>query len=213
MPTSDPELTETIQRKFKWQPHYTKVLVMVQQGRANAFIAQSLNMSTRNIEKIRARPEFVERMDDVQTRIEGRTVEKLAEENVRDKTRKIIDEGSYAAVKRMKAILMRRPPYNKMSVAERRLLVDTAKDFLDRANFKGIDVTEIRERTYSDEELLSMEHSMQRILDKMERLEEPSRRFLLTRPEKTDEVEPSVGGTDTDENPQRIQTRPETSPT
>ena len=156
-----------------WTGKHTKVLIMTHRGAKDAEIAQDLGISIRTISRMRAKDDFIKKLGALETQIIASTI-KPEKEMVDHLTRarELLKKNAWRAAKVVIATSKRGRPGD-------RLKYEAAKDILDRAGLKPKEELEIRERTYSPEELSSMKITLSEIESTTLRLSNTGSRFVL----------------------------------
>ena len=176
--------------KYKWTPKATKILLMTQRGAKIKAIAAELGVSTKNVCEIQRKPEFQDKLLRINERATEKLIERAADETIEDKIHTKMQQAALKAVDKIIATMNNRPKrksenHREKKTAEKRLEYEAAKDILDRAGYKAIDIVETRERVYTPEETEAMKSTLIQMEEIAGRLTKQDSSFLLDKKSKS----------------------------
>lgn len=131
-----------------WTNQLTKILLKTQAGLTVEAIARELHCNETTVVNARKRPDFGQRLDSLNNRLVARTIEKRATSlvSLTQEARDILTKAAPEAANKMVVL-------SKTGTKEDKVQFDAAKDILDRAGLKPVEVIEARERIYSPAEI------------------------------------------------------------
>lgn len=155
--------------KFRWEQKHTQILVLVKQGKSTEEIAKIMGTYPKYIQRLKCRPEFIEKEQQVDNKTTGKVAEFLTEEITKNTLLKQsafteLEKAAPKAAKIIVQVMSRAPTGDKTILAERRLQFEAAQDILSRVISKPKEVIETISRDYSPQEIESARQTMGEIL-------------------------------------------------
>ncbi len=165
-----------------WKPVYTKILALTHRGHKLEYISQHVQMAITGIHRIQRRPDFIDRLDRMCVAVakdEARR-DSIPKPNAMERARAKINAAAFeAATTMVKLIKKPRKGQAIIPVQEKRILLEAAKDILDRAGLKPVEVIETRERVYTPEEVKSALNTIRELEHVVKRLDNTGNNFVL----------------------------------
>lgn len=174
--------------KDTWKPIHSKILLLTQRNLTDKEIAKQVKISFETVGCIRQSPYFRQRAALVGRKIALKLEEKGIEALITDKARAKIQQASLRAAMKVLKIM-------KKGLPVERIQLDAAKDVLDRAGLKPVDIVETRQRAYTPEEIASTKETLLEVETITQRLTNQTSRHIVKLP----------GGPVTDESSENVQ--------
>ncbi len=165
--------TRTAANHYKiWKPAYNKILIMTQGDQPLEKIAEAVKMQSNTIKKIRSSTMFKEKLEAANNTLVRKVVEKRAQRLETSEARDILTKAAPDAAKKMVQL-------SKIGTKEDRTQFDAAKDILDRAGLKPIEMIIAQERLYSPAEIAQAQGTLLETEAILKRLRNQSSPYLL----------------------------------
>lgn len=155
-----------------WKPNHTKVLKMTFEERSLDEIAKAVGMTKNTVVSLRKQKFFRIKLQDMQSRVLEKATDNQAHQLVISEARDILVKAAPEAANKMKEL-------SKTGTKDQKVQFDAAKDILDRAGLKPVEVIEARERVYSVEEIQAANKTLKETETIITRLQTKSSRFIL----------------------------------
>lgn len=183
----------------QWRAKYTKILILHHKAIPVTEIAKTVGMSVSGLHKVIEGEEFKNRLNKLhQADLKEALKDSREEISEITKARDIICKNALKAAITIAKLSKRAKPTD-------RIRFEAAKDILDRAGLKPEEKLEIRERTFSPEELEGMRTTLGEIESMTMRLSDTGSRFLLTSTPRSSDTDKGSNDTTSDgDNPQPL---------
>lgn len=156
----------------KWTASHLKILSLTHQNKSIKDIARLAGVSTTYVSSIRQTPLFRDRLEALNNKIVSRLSADATYRAVVDQARQVLNEAAPKAAMKMVEL-------SKTGTKDQKVQFDAAKDILDRAGLKPVEVVEARERVYSPEEISKAQVTLRETETIIMRLERTSSPFVL----------------------------------
>lgn len=177
-------------QRYPYKAEAQKALLLIAKGEKDEDVSVAVGMTQRWVQKIKGSEWFSKKLEAIHQKQQNMVAVSQANKQIREKARDTIDKAAQKAALTMVRIASNKRikgPDGYASLQEKKLMYDAARDILDRAGLKAVEVIETRERHYSPEEIQKAHSTLMELEQVIKRLSSDHSTYLLN-PDKITEA-------------------------